>query len=259
MEMLMRLLRIARFVLILSMCIASIGSRAAAQTTRPGIIDGLVTDTALVPIEGVGISILGTPVHVETGASGRFRIQQVPPGQYLIIVRRVGFRPISGMIDVSSEETVRLAYTMERAVVSLDTMVITEHALSMKMTEFEARRRDGSGQYITQDEIERRSPVSAVDLIRTLHGIKVIPSQGGGGRMSDFAVSTRMGGTGPSACKTDIIVDGVRWPPGDLDQLPSPKQIAGIEMYPGPATLPSQYVIGGGWCGVLLIWTRDGG
>ena len=45
----------------------------------------------------------------------------------------------------------------------------------------------------------------------------------------------------------------------NLDNLPSPKEIAGIEMYPGPATAPLQYGGSGTRCGVILIWTKSGG
>jgi len=34
-------------------------------------------------------------------------------------------------------------------------------------------------------------------------------------------------------------------------------QFAGVEFYPGGATIPSQYNKTGSSCGVLLLWTRE--
>ena len=56
-------------------------------------------------------------------------------------------------------------------------------------------------------------------------------------------------------------------PRGDVD-LPSPKELAGIEVYANTATVPLQYKTfggdamghkyGGAFCGVILLWTRSG-
>ena len=42
--------------------------------------------------------------------------------------------------------------------------------------------------------------------------------------------------------------------------LPGPKEIAGIEVFLSPGTIPLQYrtISGGGFCGVVLVWTKDG-
>ena len=44
------------------------------------------------------------------------------------------------------------------------------------------------------------------------------------------------------------------------DDLPPPSAMAGIEYYSGPATIPVQYksTSGAGFCGVVLMWTKDG-
>lgn len=50
-------------------------------------------------------------------------------------------------------------------------------------------------------------------------------------------------------------------------ELPSPKELAGIEAYANSATVPLQYKTfggnsvfnsGGEFCGVILVWTRIG-
>ena len=46
-----------------------------------------------------------------------------------------------------------------------------------------------------------------------------------------------------------------------LGDLPSPEDLAGIEVYTGPSTIPLRYKTysgRGGYCGVILLWTKDG-
>ena len=62
-----------------------------------GTIDGIVADSALAPIQAAFVSILGTKIRVGTGPNGRFRITKVPVGQYLVIVKRVGFHLVEGI------------------------------------------------------------------------------------------------------------------------------------------------------------------
>ena len=59
-------------------------------------------------------------------------------------------------------------------------------------------------------------------------------------------------------CPMQVYVDGVAMPtPFNLDELPSPKNLAGIEIYSGPATTPSQYGGVDRRCGVIVVWTKD--
>jgi hypothetical protein len=43
-----------------------------------------------------------------------------------------------------------------------------------------------------------------------------------------------------------------------LDQLVSPEEIEGIEIYESIARMPAEYAPVGSVCGVVLIWTRLG-
>ena len=134
--------------------------RAAAAARRlagaQSVIDGVVTDTLLRPLVSADISVVGTAARVVTGENGRFRMLQVPPGQYLIVVRRIGFAPTSGIIDVRDNDTLRLTYSLTRSNSLLDTLRIKERRVGMRMLGFEKRRLIGQGQFITQDELDRR-------------------------------------------------------------------------------------------------------
>jgi hypothetical protein len=97
------------------------GARAAY-----GVIDGLVTDTSLVPPRGARVSILRTSLQVGTGPRGRFRIVDVPSGQYIVIVRRSGYFPSSQVLQVNPSDTRLISYTLAAVPAQLAQVTITE-------------------------------------------------------------------------------------------------------------------------------------
>src|SRR5688572_15985090 len=91
-----------------------------------GVIDGAITDTALRPIGFAEVTVLRTDIKLLSNSLGRFRFVDVPAGQYLLIVRRIGFRPVSSIIQVGNRDTLRLAFTLEPSVQVMGEVVITE-------------------------------------------------------------------------------------------------------------------------------------
>ena len=224
-------------------------SHAHAQS-RParGVIDGVVTDTNLVSLADATVSILGSTFKVVTGANGKFTILEVPAGRYILMVRRLGFAPVSSAVQVDAGETLRASFALERLVTSLDTVKVAGKKLGWRMAEFEDRRKAGFGHFLTRDDIEKRNAMFTSSLVRGIPWVTV-DSRG-------VARNTR-----PGSCALQVFLDGVALPKAtSLDDLLTPKELAGIEVYLGPATVPLQYKTtgGGGRCGVILLWTRDG-
>lgn len=226
------------------------------------VIDGIVTDTLLRPIVSAEVSVLGTSARVVTGENGRFRMLQVPAGQYLLVVRRIGYAPTSGVIEVPPGDTLRLSYTLNRSVVALDTVRTRERRVTMRMLEFEQRRMQGIGQFITQEYIEQRGSLQVADFLRNIRGVNIsrITNDQFAGMV---ALSRREGGSvlgeGSGACAMQILLDGIILPRSfNLELLPPPKQIAGVEVYTGPASVPPQFGGVDRRCGVIAVWTRDG-
>lgn len=232
------------------------------RTGSHGTVDGVVSDTALAPLDNATVSILGSDLRVVTGANGRFRLTQLPLGSYVVFVRRLGFELVSATLHVADADTLRVAFVLLPAATKLDARIITARYQSPRMAEFEERRefagKFGGGQFMAQDEIEKRNTVFATELIRTFHGIQVRnSSKTAGGGQGPIATSGRAAGSINLLCLPAIWLDGVVLPgPVNLDNLPSPKAIAGIEVYPGPASVPPRYASGGMPCGAILIWTR---
>jgi len=224
-----------------------------------GVILGTVTDSALRPVAEADVSIFLSRVHVTADARGRFQIVDVPSGNYLLMVRRLGYGSVAAGVTVQIGDTLRLAFTLERSVAQLGAVIVTEHSASARLREFEERRRHGAGEFFDQQEVERRNAVSVVDILRDVKGLRVSTE---GSKL--FAMSARQW----TPCPMQLYVDGIPMAgasynvPFDLNLLPSPKEIMGIEVYSGaesePLWLPAGPSGGKRSCGAVLVWTRDG-
>jgi hypothetical protein len=228
----------------------------AQPRVAPGTIDGVVTDTTLAPLADATASILGSGIKVVTGMNGRFRILSLPAGQYILVVRHIGHAPVSTALQVAGGDTLHMSFALERAVTALDTVVVATKRYSMRMAEFEERRRIGfGGEFMTQAEIDKRNSVFVADLLRTFKSVNVIDTG-----LAAHAYNRRFP-VGTRQCEFQVWVDDVPLPPPvDLMRdLPSPKALAGIELYAGAATIPLQYKnTSGSFCGTILVWTKDG-
>ena len=257
-----RQVRGAFFVLCVLTTAAVAQQPVVARADLRGTVDGVVSDTSLAPLDNATVSLLGSAVSVVTGANGRFRLTQLPAGSYVVFVRRLGFRLVSATVQVSEGDTLRVSFALQPSATTLPTRTVTAKSVSPRLAEFDERRefaaKFGGGQFMTADEIDKRNSVFATELIRTFHGIEVTYSRAtAGGGAGPIVHSGRAAGSINGQCSPTIWVDGILLPgPVNLDGLPSPKAIAGIEVYPGPAEVPPRYAAGGMSCGAILIWTR---
>ncbi|HET7372485.1 MAG TPA: hypothetical protein VFJ20_03845, partial [Gemmatimonadaceae bacterium] len=190
-----------------------------------------------------------------------FRITNIPAGQYLVIVKRVGYHPTSGVIDVPPSDTVRLAYTLDKLRPNeLETVVVTANSPSSRMVGFEARRKAGVGEFMAADQINARNSVFTTELMRNFKSVNVSPNHANA-ITTYYALSHREGGNpNTGACPMQVYLDQVPLPtPFNLDLLPPPRDIAGIEVYAGAATIPPEFNGYNRGCGVILVWTKEGG
>lgn len=235
----------------------------AADARPRGVIDGFVTDTSLIPIGAAEVSVLRANLHLFTNRAGRFRITDVTPGHYVLIVRRLGFRPISQVIEVLPNDTMNLSYTLEPGPrVALDTVRVTATRMTRDLQEFEERRARGLGEFLTREQIERRGSVELPTLMRGFRGVALAsdPTKGKG-VTEEIAYNRRDFGnflsSGAGACPMQVFIDGTPMPRAfDLSLGPLPSEIAGIEVYGGPSSAPARFSGADRSCGMILIWTR---
>lgn len=215
--------------------------RHAAPYTLSGVVIG--QDRSAVPSAEVTVSQNGRTLEVAiTNEGGNFKIENLSAGQTSILARRLGYKPRSAILNIDgSEARVMIEITLEAVPVDAGSVVVT--GSSNKLSQFyDARRHNGFGQFFDREQIEKRHIRFPSELLRTVSGASVRPS-------SRFGNLVRLRG-----CRPKIWLDRV---PLDveLDDVTTPEEIAGIEIYPSSPAVPPQYMDSRG-CGVIVVWTR---
>lgn len=250
--------------LLIVSCVVVGSARATAQRPTAGVVDGFVTDSALVPLHGAIVSILQTALRIETGESGRFRIIGVPPGSYLLTVRRLGFAPVASLVTVAPADTQRLTFMLEPSIPLLAAAVSSADGSASRLQGFEQRRQhEVGGRYITRADIDAQSAVRTSDLLRRVMGVRVEDSLGVLVPVSSRGPKIGHGANGelaPVQCVMRLAVDGFLMEPDFAMNSIPPAEIHGIEIYAGPADVPPEFngAKTDSFCGLITIWIRGG-
>ena len=217
-------------------------------------MEGVVTDTNLVPLRGATVSLLGSSVSATTGDNGRFRIVALPVGEYVVMARRLGFASASVALSLDVGDTLRPAFALRPVTPMLDTVRASAIFAVTRLGEFEDRRAHSiGGHFITADEIYTRNPTGIGDMLAS------VPSLAVSGPFGNQTVSPMRVGSLNQRCAIQIFVDGMLFDEmGRLSNVPTPSEIAGVEIYSGPTTIPLQYKRASSGCGIILIWTKSG-
>jgi hypothetical protein len=95
-------------------------------SSEPGRIAGQVTDTSTgQPLVGVPVWIEPLKIGTTTDSSGRFAIEEVPPGSYQLQGHTIGYSVVSKKVKVKTAETVEVSLTMEPVSFRLKDVVVT--------------------------------------------------------------------------------------------------------------------------------------
>ena len=224
---------------------------AVGAQAPPVTIVGYVTDTAAVAVPAAEVLVDGTALHTRTDAQGAFRFTGVRPGRLTITVRRLGFRSRRDEFQPGAGDTLQLIFDLVALPAELAEVTVTEKRVPRRSTwldEFESRRQRGFGTFLTRTDIERRNPRNTSDLFRTVAGVTVVPNAFGG----DLRMARSMD------CAPDIYIDGMEARGLRIDVIP-PADIAGIEVFRGPAETPVRFRRFMAGCGVISVWTRPPG
>ena len=248
-----------RAAMIVVMLLGFAGPRAAAaQTTPPrpgalistGILAGVVEDSLGSPVAGARASLLGLSGYGTSEADGTFRLAGIQPGGHTLLIRRIGFRPESLVVEVSAGvvEDVRVRLRQNAQWVAPVLIEARTAKYTGALRAFYERRQRGMGIYFTAENIEERNPRVVTDLLRTIPGTRVVP------RGSQQVVTFR-----DTRCLPLIWIDGTAASAGYLDpDMFDPATLAGIEVYKGVSSVPGALMgtNGKGSCGVIAIWTK---
>jgi hypothetical protein len=222
--------------------------RAAAA----GSISGRVSADSGGPIANAEVTLVNAGLTTRSGEGGDYVFGDLAPGSYRLGVRKIGYAEIELGVDVEWGERRRQDVVMSR-ITLLDSLVSVGRVLAREeqMRVFEEHRKIGLGKFLTASELEKARSLKLSTLIRQWPGLYI--PQGRTAQERD-PVSRRGIKSLSGTCKIALYLDGFRLAI-PLDDVP-PETLAGVEYYPGAASIPIEYARPGNECGVILLHSR---
>jgi hypothetical protein len=220
---------------------------------QSGAVSLLVIDDATdAAVADVRVSIVGQPGEGVTDPAGR--VFYVPPraGRVAFVLRRLGYVPGTLTVDVKTADTARVTFALTVAPQPLATVAVrdTIRSASPFLGGFERRAttRAGSATFITRSEIDKAHANRVTDLLRRTTSLIVEDS------LDAVTVMARRSGR-IVKCPMQVAVDGELRDAFNLNLLVA-EDIHGIEIYPGPATVPAEFAStrGTARCGLIMVW-----
>jgi len=179
---------------------------SASRPTFVGIVAGRVIDARTsAPVAGAAVEVEGARIAVTTGDDGRYRLMNVPAGQRVIIVRRLGYAASRQTVTVTDDQTTTADFTMQSAAIALDQVVVTGTAGG------EQRRSIGNSVATIDvtEELERSAAPNLANLLQArAPGVIVTPNTGRVGAGPTIQIRGR---SSLSLSSEPIVyIDGVR-------------------------------------------------
>ena len=235
-----------------------ISSAASAQSVRGRVIE----IPGNKPIADAQVVLSSDSTHAvattRTDSTGTFVLKAPKPGRYVIHVRKFGYSGgETGELVLTEPQEYEIVIRTPKVAPVLPGVRVTAKGGrpgDFMMQGFEDRRRAGFGTFLTSEEIDRKNSPQIAELLRGIAGIDVAPGPNG-----RYIITSSRGGRSleNSACQIDLFLDG--WPVDEeaLQRTVRPVDLEAVEVYNGPATVPSQFKKNlTGSCGVVLFWTR---
>jgi TonB-linked SusC/RagA family outer membrane protein len=213
-----------------------------------GTISGTVTDAGThEPLAAVNIQLEGTRLGALTNENGAYHIAGVPPGNYTISARRLGYARVSRTVTVTESSNTTADFALEKSATSLDEIVVTG------TPQQQTKRALGNalGKVNAAEITQVAPPPNVQQLLNNVPGVRV---QSAGGDVGSGG-NTRIRGASSMTLASEplVYIDGVRvnnaaadaggfpgvgvdsrYPPSRINDI-NPDEIESIEIIKGPA------------------------
>ncbi len=249
---------------------------------------GFVRDPQGAGIENVTVEIPNATTR--TDASGAFRVSTSDVDTLPVLVRHIGFTPVSAILAAHEHQWDTLVVELGPAPrVLAGVKIEAPRGRSMTYRGIAERQAQGLGVFLTRQEIEARSTSRLSDLLRSKRGILMVTKHGHAAlRFSRFTAragvslgnlgggftlpqTTRVPGAPEKEpegavlpfddCTPALWLDGVNMLDMEIDDLLA-MDVEAIELYDSEAGLPAELTANAGrgrFCGAVVIWTRVSG
>jgi len=240
--------------LALALSLASPVARASAQTRTSVVIASVTDGQSGQPVSDAEVSLTDINVSGKTDWSGEARIDKVAAGQHQFEIRKIGYDALTVSLMVEGD-SIGPVFRLAKTGLSLPPVTVEATPATANLAEFETRRAQGRGKYLTADDLEKKQNRSVVQVFaNAFSGLMSIsdPDRPGHNLLMTRRTRPRLS-SADAHCGVDVYVDGSQFL-DDLDSI-KPTELAGAEYYPAESA-PGEYRKLTESCGVLLLWSK---
>lgn len=257
----------------------SVALKVASMVGRP-VLTGTVVDSLNRPLAGTYLRNRHDVFLARTDALGGFTIEGLRDTA-VVLVRSPGYAPAAFSVALPATGARRVRIVLTTDGVALAPVVVAESDPPREApSDFLDRRSRGQGTYFTSEDIAKAKPRKISDMLRRVSGLRIqmkgeIYSNRGMSSINEgtnacmhglaiFVDNNQIGG-GDKGDPTTLVGDQTRTNPeyvgpnsdlrSQLDAI-DPAEVAAIEVYNGPATVPAALRNAASACGAIYIWTK---
>jgi carboxypeptidase family protein len=228
----------------------SLGAQVAQSQQGTATLVVYIVDLATQrPVPGAEVILVGGRRSITSDSAGQGEFGGLATGVHILQVRAVGYAAGSSMMELGRAEVHKARVELKPLAYELPPVVVPgeQRSIPRRFAEFERRRQQRMGTFITREDIDRRDPRSLADLLQSVRGIREVCT-------GVYACSVTMARS-PN-CLPAYFVDGRESNLFPAGTTPT-KDIYGIEVYLGPSETPAEFLGTGSGCGVIAIWTKS--
>lgn len=216
-----------------------------------GSVRGMVHDSAGGVISGAHVSFKASAIATLTDSAGAFRIVDVRPGDAILEVRRLGYRPVSARVTVPAGSELEVVVNLAPVAEQLAPVQVRARAqpYDSRLAGFMERKSKHVGYFVTRERLDQMSSARFIDALREMPGVSARTLRGG-------VVTVSLRG---ARCAPVFYMDGFPATAGVMDLgMIDLSGVEGIEVYSGMSSIPAEFmtVAGGESCGVIAVWSR---
>jgi hypothetical protein len=239
--------RIPLAILLLAAARLASAPPVASQAATSGLIGRIFDEHTNEAMVQALIVLDSVRRDVPVSSQGRFVLANLKPGHHRVEIRSVGYRPLVAELTLVDGQVLERQFAMVFTGEKLPELTVESRnsKLLPRFADFERRKQNGLGSYITRDEIRAKGYMNMGDALRTIQGVRVDC-----GVVECLIHMTRA----TAGCFPIFYVDG-RLARSFAESTPM-NDIQGIEIYRGAAEMPAEFSGSGAMCGVIAIWTR---
>lgn len=242
---------------LLVVSLASVQPEAGFAQAAAARLAGKVLNVAESPVSGVELTLLGLSQTTSSDSAGRFEFRAVPPGDYVVRIRRIGFRAQQLWVHLEPRQTKEVLIVLEPGAYELPALEVkaqslkpVEYAYTHRYDDFFRYRNLGWGLFKTRQQFENLRPNTVADIVRGMSRVRVID------RMFERPEVEIRG-----CRRLGVWIDGslqhpVRFSSHDLLERIHPSQVEMVAVFRGPAEMPAEAAMFVHNDCAIMIWTK---